>query len=182
MTRAEIRPARFDELPAVRDLFVEVVRDLAVYNRRARESELERYSLEHLEALHREDPRFILIAAGPGGLDAFAISRDDDELLWLSWFGVREAARGKQLSAHMLSHLRVAARDMGYWKIWCDARDTNAPSLRALERAGFRRVCHLSRHWCDQDYVLLEMFLDARSEPLNAVRPPARPGTPDPGC
>ena len=160
MTPIETRPARFDELAAVRDLFVEVVCDLAVYNERARQSELERYSLQHLEALHREDPRFILVAAGPGGLDAFAISRDDDELLWLSWFGVREGARGRQLSREMLSHLRAAARDMGYWKVWCDARDTNAPSLRALEGAGFRRVCRLARHWHGQDYVILEMFVD----------------------
>ncbi|MDP2956939.1 MAG: GNAT family N-acetyltransferase [Longimicrobiales bacterium] len=160
MTHAEIRPARFDELPAVRDLFVEVVRDVALYNTRARESEIEKYPLQHLEALHREDPRFILVAAGPSGLDAFAICRDDDDLLWLSCFGVRAAARGRRLSAQMLSHLRVAARDMGYWKVWCDARDTNAPSIRALEGAGFRQVCRLSRHWYGQDYLLLEMFVD----------------------
>jgi len=160
MTRVEIRPARFDELSAVRDLFVEVVRGVAVYNQRARESEIEKYSLAHLESLHREDPRFVLVAAGPGGLDAFAICRDDDELLWLSWFGVREAARGRHLSERMLSHLRAAARDMGYWKIWCDARDTNVPSIRTLEATGFRRMCHLRRHWFGQDYLLLEMFLE----------------------
>jgi GNAT superfamily N-acetyltransferase len=182
MTHVEIRPARFDELPAVRDLFVEVVRDLAVYNERARKSEMEKHSLQHMEALHREDPRFILVAAGRSGLDAFAISRNDDELLWLSWFGVREAARGRQMSAHLLSHLRVAARDMGYWKLWCDARDTNAPSLRALEGAGFRQVCRLGRHWFGQDYVLLEMFVDEGDDVLTASRPPAPPGTPGPDC
>lgn len=126
----------------------------------ARKSEMDKYSLPYLEAPHREDRRFILVAAGPGGLDAFAICRDDDDLLWLSWFGVREAARGRQLSRQMLSHLRVAAREMGYWKVWCDARDTNAPSVRALEGAGFRQVCRLSRHWYGQDYLLLEMFVD----------------------
>ncbi len=65
MTHAEIRPARFDELPAVRDLFVEVVRDVAVYSPRARKAEIGKYPLQHLQALHREDPRFILVAAGP---------------------------------------------------------------------------------------------------------------------
>jgi ribosomal protein S18 acetylase RimI-like enzyme len=182
MTPAEIRPARFDELPAVRDLFVEVVRDVAVYNERALRSELEKYSLQHLEALHREDPRFILVATGPSGLGAFAISRTDDDLLWLSWFGVREAARGRRLSAQLLSHLGVAARDMGYWKIWCDARDTNVPSIRALEQAGFRQVCRLRRHWHGQDYVILEVFVDEGDDFLTAPRLPARPGTPGRGC
>jgi len=57
---------------------------------------------------------------------------------------------------------------MGYWKVWCDARDTNAPSLRALERAGFRRVCRLTRHWFGQDYVLLEMFVE-EGDPIESV-------------
>jgi len=55
MIPVEIRPARYDELAAVRDLFVEVVRDLAVYNQRARTAEIGKHSLQHLEALHRED-------------------------------------------------------------------------------------------------------------------------------
>jgi ribosomal protein S18 acetylase RimI-like enzyme len=187
MTPVEIRPARSDELEAVRDLFVQVVRGVAVYSQRARESEIEKYSLQHLGSLHREDPRFILVAAGPGGLDAFAICRDDDELLWLSWFGVREGARGRRLSAQVLSYLRVVARDMGYWKIWCDARDTNVPSLRVLEAAGFRQVCRLSRHWFGQDYVILETFLSSGyrnrgTDLFSASLLPSRAGTPDPGC
>jgi ribosomal protein S18 acetylase RimI-like enzyme len=156
----EPRSARMAELPSVREAFRSVVEPLAVYNEEARRCELERYDVAYLQELARADPRNIVVAMDGGDVLAFAITRHDDGLLWLCWYGVVPSARGRGLWHPLLDRVLDLARERGYWKVWCDARKENLLSIHCLERAGFRVICELQRHWHGQDFVLMERWLE----------------------
>ena len=155
-----IRPATESDLSKLKPLFDAVVGPLEVYNERARESEMRRYSVEYLAKLLEKDSESVLLAEDGDAIAGFCITRDDDDLLWLSWYGVAPGQRGHGLGEKLLKAMIASARERGYWKVWCDSRDANVPSIRLLESVGFEVVCRLTRHWYGQDFVLMERFLD----------------------
>jgi ribosomal protein S18 acetylase RimI-like enzyme len=154
----ELRVAGPEELHSVRDAFRAVVEPLEVYNEEARRCELERYTVSYFQELLQADPRNVVVAVDGGAVQGFAITRHDDGLLWLCWYGVVPAARGRGLWRPLLERVIELARERGYWKIWCDARSENIHSIVRLEQLGFRVVCTLERHWHGQDYVLMERW------------------------
>lgn len=156
----EPRVAGPEDLPLVREAFCSVVEPLEVYNDQARRCELERYTVACLRELVQADPRNVVVAVDGGAVRGFAITRHDDGLLWLCWYGVVPTARGRGISRRLLERVLDLARERGYWKVWCDARSENVRSIACLERAGFRVVCELERHWHGQDFVLMERWLE----------------------
>lgn len=156
----ELRVAGPEDLPSVREAFRSVVEPLEVYNEQARRCEVERYTVSYLQELLQVDPRNVVIAVDGGAVQGFAITRPDDGLLWLCWYGVVPSARGRGISRPLLERVLDLARERGYWKIWCDARSENVRSIACLEQAGFRVVCELERHWHGQDFVLMERWLE----------------------
>lgn len=154
-----IRPMRKDEEPQVAELLREVVSPLEYYSEEARRSEIAKYTPEKLEAIRAEDERAVLVAESEGRLAGFCISRYDDGIVWLAWFGVREEARGRGIAEALLSALEDTTRKRRIHKLWCDTRTENVRSQRVLERAGFTRLCRLDRHWYGQDFFLWEKLL-----------------------
>lgn len=149
-------PGEADEVAA---LMREVIESLTVYSEEARRSEIGKYSADALREAAAADPDSVLVARSGGACVGFCVSRYDDGVIWLSWFGVAPAWRGTGVAARLLARLEGATRARGIHKVWCDSRTENRASRRTLGRAGFREVCTLTDHWYGQDFVLLEKRL-----------------------
>lgn len=154
-----VRPMERSESPRVADLVRAVVAPLSYYTEEARAAEMAKYTPEKLEALAAEDGHAVLVAEREGEVVGFCISRYDDGVVWLAWFGVREDARGGGVAGALLSALERSTRLRGCHKIWCDTRTDNVRSQRVLERAGFTRICTITRHWYGQDFHLWEKLV-----------------------
>jgi ribosomal protein S18 acetylase RimI-like enzyme len=153
-----IGPVARSEIDALTVLMHDTIKQLDIYNERARRSELAKYTLQSLAALAAADPHAIIVARDADGLAGFCISRFDDGTIWLSWFGTAARARGRGFGAALLAALAgtLPARDAH--KIWCDSRTENEKSKSVLERAGYRRITTLVNHWYGQDYYLWEYY------------------------
>lgn len=149
---------RLDPRDAARvaGLMREVIAAVPFYSEEAKRSEIAKYPEDALRAAAAADPDTVLVAKSGDAVVGFCVSRHDDGLIWLSWFGVDPAWRGRGVADVLLARLEEATRARGIHKVWCDSRTDNLPSRRALARAGFREICTLESHWYGQDFVLLE--------------------------
>lgn len=148
------------EAQPVAALIEALIMSLAFYDRRARAAECALYTAEYLIEAQRADPDAVLVAERARAIVGFCVSRYDDDLIWLSWFGKRLGETGKGIGAALLADLHRRRRAAGVHKIWCDSRSDNHASRACLARAGYREICLLTDHWFRQDYVLLERRLD----------------------
>ncbi|MBI3813383.1 MAG: GNAT family N-acetyltransferase [Nitrospinae bacterium] len=149
----------YDDAPQLSHLVEVVITKLAYYNTREQQEELAKYSREALCALIECDPDAVLVAAAEGDIVGFCISRYDDGVLWLSWFGVREDHRGAGIGRELLSALESSCPRRKCHKIWCDTRVPNDRSARVLANAGYHKVCTLLNHWYGQDFHIWEKVL-----------------------
>lgn len=156
MNRPAIGPVADHELDALAELMHDVIRPLTIYNDRAIQAELTKYTPGTLRALAAKDPLDVLVARDATGLTGFCISRFDDGTVWLSWFGTAARARCRGVGSSLLAALADTLPARGAHKIWCDSRTDNLKSKAVLERFGFRRLATLTNHWYGQDYFLWE--------------------------
>ena len=158
---------RLDPRDAARvaGLMREVIAAVPFYSDEAKRSETGKYGEEALREAAGADPDAVLVAKAGGEVAGFCVSRYDDGLIWLSWFGVHPAWRGAGVADLLLARLEEATRARGIHKVWCDSRTENLPSRRALARAGFREICTVTDHWYGQDFVLLEKPVRREVEP-----------------
>jgi RimJ/RimL family protein N-acetyltransferase len=154
-----VRRMRAPEAHAVAQLMQATIGALTIYSQLAREREMAIYSAAYLRAVARRDRNAVLVAHAGGALAGFCVSRYDDDLIWLAWFGVPPEQRGLGVGAALLAALAQARQQEGVHKIWCDARTDNHASRACLARAGYREIATLADHWYRQDYVLLERLL-----------------------
>lgn len=176
MSRPGAEPVRIDRLDPrdaarVAGLMGEVIAAVPYYSDEAKRSEIAKYPEDALCEAAGADPDAVLVARSGGSVVGFCVSRPDDGLTWLSWFGVDPAWRGAGVADALLARLEEAARARGVHKVWCDSRTTNLPSRRVLARAGFREICTVENHWYGQDFVLLEKPVPREIAPP----PPASP-------
>lgn len=164
---APVRVGRLDPRDAgrVAALMREVIAAVPCYTDEAKRSEMAKYPTAALLEAAAGDPDAVLVATSDGDVVGFCVSRPDDGLTWLSWFGVDPAWRGAGVADRLLARLEEAVRARGIHKIWCDSRTTNTPSRRALARAGFREICTVENHWYGQDFVLLEKPVPREAAP-----------------
>ncbi len=161
MSRPAATPVHVDRLDPrdaarVAALMREVIAAVPYYSDDAKRSETGKYGEEALREAAGADPDAVLVAKAGGDVVGFCVSRYDDGLVWLSWFGVHPAWRGAGVADLLLARLEGATGARGIHKVWCDSRTDNLPSRRALARAGFREICTVTDHWYGQDFVLLE--------------------------
>lgn len=153
-TETSVRPMVPGEAEEVAALLREVVSPLAYYSEEARRSEIAKYTPESLAAMSAENPNTVLVAVVDGRVGGFCISRYDDGIVWLAWFGVADRARGRGVGEALLRALEESTRARGIHKVWCDTRTDNLRSQRVLERTGFTRICEIANHWYGQDFIL----------------------------
>lgn len=152
----QIRRMRLDDAAAVARLFEQVVTALPYYNDRAKQGEMSKYGPSELRTLTESEPDSVLVAEIDGELAGFCISRYDDGVIWLSWFGVREDKRSRGIGSALLSSLEQSCAARRCHKIWCDTRVPNERSAHLLQKAGFSKICELTNHWYGQDFYLWE--------------------------
>jgi ribosomal protein S18 acetylase RimI-like enzyme len=140
-------------------LFKEVVAALPYYNEIAKKSEMAKYSPELLLESITDDPDSVLVAKIEGKLAGFCLSRDDDGLIWLSWFGVHDSYRRRGIGSALLQKLEDTVRNRKSHKIWCDCRTENSASKVVLKNCGYRQICTVQNHWYGQDFILWEKFV-----------------------
>jgi ribosomal protein S18 acetylase RimI-like enzyme len=80
-------------------------------------------------------------------------------LLWLSWIVVSPAARGRGVAGALITSFHASAAARGVHKTWCDSRVGNASSARMLEKAGYKVVATLEKHWYGLDYLIWERLV-----------------------
>ena len=170
MSRPGGTPVRVERLhprdaARVAALMREVIAAVPYYSDEAKRSETGKYGEEALREAAGADPDAVLVAKAGDDVLGFCVSRYDDGLIWLSWFGVHPAWRGAGVADLLLARLEEATRARGIHKVWCDSRTENLPSRRALARAGFREICTVTHHWYGQDFVLLEKPVPRVVEP-----------------
>jgi len=148
-----------DEASIVADLFQTIVSVLPYYNDCAKESELKQYSADRLRESVDRDSDAVLVARTNGAIVGFCISRLDDGLVWLSWFGVHPTQRGKGVGSALLDGLEASVANGRSHKIWCDCRTDNELSIRMLTRHRYSRLCEVANHWYGQDFILWEKLV-----------------------
>lgn len=136
-----------------------VIQPLQYYNDRARAEEIAKYSPDNLLLLTKEDPDSVLVATANGEPVGFCISRYDDGLIWLSWFGTKAEFRKLGVGRKLLQALDGTVRGRRAHKIWCDTRVDNLASQSVLEESGFKRIASFTNHWYGHDYFIWEKCL-----------------------
>lgn len=149
-----------EEAAVTSELIRNVIAPLSYYSEDARESEMAKYSVNGLRELVSDDEYAVIVARRDDDIVGFCISRYDDGLIWLAWFGVRADRRGTGADVVLLRALDDSARARGCVKIWCDTRTENLRSQRVLERVGYRMVCTLTKHWYGHDFHIWEKYLE----------------------
>ena len=150
-----------NRLPATRadqvsHLISEVIQPLEYYSSDARSQEIAKHSAARLVEYIREDPDAVLVAWEGDEPVGFCVSRYDDGLIWLAWFGVKATHRKNRMGSALLSALAETLPLRRAHKIWCDTRTTNLASQNVLRNAGFRQAATLTNHWYGQDFYLWE--------------------------
>lgn len=147
------------EAELVSSLFSDVVIALPYYNDVAKRSALAKYTPALLRASAASDPTSVLVARIGADTIGFCLSRYEDDLLWLDWFGVHPLHRRKKIGTTLLKKLEEIARKGGTHKIWCDCRTNNEPSKLCLMRQQYTQICTVRNHWYRQDFILWERLI-----------------------
>lgn len=147
---------RPSEAPAVSRLMRRVILSCSIYNEKAKKGESAKYTPGELADRVKEDVDALLVAVAKRKIVGFCLSKKDDGLLLLEWYGVDPAWRQHGLGRRLLERLLSTARRRGCHKLWCDTNIENVASQKLLCQLGFQPQCTLRNHWYGQDFVLWE--------------------------
>ena len=150
---------RFEEAEEIASLFVEVLTSLPYYNEQAKASELVKYKPSLLRDSAEEDPDSILVARDADQIVGFCFNRNDDGVIWLSWFGVHPDYRRMGIGSALLRKLESTVREGRSHKIWCDCRTENEVSKCTLAKEGYTQLFTLLNHWYGQDFIIWEKLV-----------------------
>ncbi|OGI91232.1 hypothetical protein A3A09_00270 [Candidatus Nomurabacteria bacterium RIFCSPLOWO2_01_FULL_42_20] len=137
----------------------EVIQDIPYYNDLAKSNEIKKFSASALADKIREDKYSAIVATENKKIIGFCLSRFDDYLIWLEWFGILKNQRGKRISKLLLEELEKTTHLRGCHKIWCDCRTTNEASKHILSAFGYQQIATVSNHWYGQDFILWQKLL-----------------------
>lgn len=142
------------EAAETHSVFEIVVKEIGYYNQRAKCTELKKYSLENISDINNPKNGFVLVAREFNSIAGFCIAKHDDDLIWLSWYGIHPSFRGRGIARLLLTALDKTAKEVGSHKIWCDSIADNKESAHILSGCGYQKLCDLKNHWYGQDYFL----------------------------
>ena len=155
-----IAPMRETEAEMVATLVRDIVEPLPYYNQLARQSEIAKYSADHLLASMQEDPHSVAVARVDDQVVGFSISRFDDFLIWISWIGVHPEARRSGVARALLADIERTAVLRGAHKVWADSRTDNSVMAVLFPQAGYERIATIARHWYQQDFHLWQKLIE----------------------
>src|SRR6266700_7835188 len=140
-TQVVIDRMKTEEAESLSALFKEVLFAIPYYNDVAKTSELAKYSRDLLRDSVLADPDSILVARDDTEIVGYCLSREDDSLIWLSWFGVHPSYRRRGIGSALLEKLEETVRNGRSHKIWCDCRTENEDSKTVLVKHGYTQLC-----------------------------------------
>lgn len=153
-------PMRVEEANKVSGLITSLIQSLSYYNERARTEEANKYLPSELMTLLNEDVYSVLLAKDDEEIVGFCISKYDDGLIWLAWFGVTTSHRNKGVGGKLLAALEDSAPNRRAHKVWCDTRTVNLTAQKVLQKAGYKKIASLENHWYGQDFFLWEKTIN----------------------
>lgn len=153
-----IKLASVEDVKLLHPLLVRTINSMDIYDPRSRRAEIEKYSIEYLIDLISEDEDSIILSWENECISGFLITRPDDDIRWLCWFGVFPDYRGRGIGEALIINMLDRAKNKKVHKIWCDTRANNTYSIAIMQRNGFKKLCELKNHWFNQDYLLWETF------------------------
>lgn len=156
MAPVNIRCATKNDCSALSTVITTVIQNIPYYNDLAKQTEISKFQPHALEEKIRDDEFSVLLATGQHKIIGFCLSRFDDYLIWLEWFGVVEEERGRGVAALLLKELEKTISRRECHKIWCDCRTDNAASIHLLTRHKYKQLATLYNHWYGQDFILWE--------------------------
>jgi len=151
-----IRHAMVSDCDMLSEVIEAVIVDIPYYNDIAKESEIRKYKSADLKFKVQEDKNAILVAVIENDIVGFCLSRFDDNVIWLEWFGVHKNFRGLGVSNLLLKELDKTVLIRDCHKIWCDCRTSNNGSIHILTKNGYKQIVTLKNHWYKQDFILWE--------------------------
>lgn len=151
-----IRHATKDDCTSLPKVIESVVQAIPYYNDLAKQSEIAKFQTTDLLSKIETDKHSVLVATNKDEIVGFCMSRFDDYLIWLEWFGVLETHRGKGIANLLLLELDKTITVRQCHKLWCDCRTTNKASIHILTNHGFRQIVTIPNHWYKQDFILWE--------------------------
>ena len=156
MTNIEIRYATKDDCKTLSKVIATVVQNIPYYNDLAKKNEILKFQHENLAIKITEDKLSAIIAVVDNNIAGFCLSRFDDYLIWLEWFGVLEKYRKKNISDLLLTELENTITWRSCHKIWCDCRTANNASIHILTNHGYKQRVTIPNHWYGQDFIIWE--------------------------
>ena len=151
-----IRQAIQSDCAKLSEVIEAVIKAIPYYNDLAKESEIKKFQPSDLELKIVDDKHSVIIATIKDEIVGFCLSRFDDNLIWLEWFGVLEVYRGTGISNLLLTELDKTVLIRGCHKIWCDCRTSNKASIHILTTHGYKQIVTIPNHWYKQDFILWE--------------------------
>ncbi len=160
-----LRPARFAEigfvheaLRAAADEAVGEVPDFA-------EQEKRRFAPAYLHALSDADPNNVLIALSPEGERAgIIVSGPENGAVMLYWCCLLPQFRKGALAMRCLAAYVKLWQGKRAHKLIAYTRVSNRASRLLMQRAGYREVAVLEKHFFGLDFVLYDYMLDKRQD------------------
>lgn len=106
-----------------------------------------------------DDNLSVILATAGNNIIGFCLSRFDDYVIWLEWFGVTQDHRGKNITGLLLAELEKTLVPRQSHKIWCDCRTENKASIQILTNQGYKQLVTILNHWYGQDFILWEKLV-----------------------
>lgn len=169
----QVRRMRVDEAVPASRLMRQVIRSMPVCNDRERYGEAAKYTARMVRSIVRHDPDAVLVAIGDGRIVGFCVSRRDDGLLLLEWYGVHPAWRNHGIGMRLLERVVSTAARRGCHKLWCDSNAGNKASHSLLCGLGFQPFATVKNHWYGEDFILWERPVQRRR--TRTARPVRQP-------
>lgn len=148
-----------EDIPGMAELVQNIIQDTDYYSSEAKEAEKNKFSVENLQSLIKNDNSIFLAAKEDDKLIGFIYGFFDCGTFWADWIGVLKENRRKGVALGLMRELEMILGDTKTRKVWCDTRSDNKESNAMLKKLGFERAAHLKEHWYGQDYYLWEKFL-----------------------
>lgn len=164
-SHALLRPARSAEIGFVHAALCaaadEAVGEVSTFA----EQEKRRFSPGYLRALAEADPLNVLIALSPQGARAgIIISGPENGAVMLYWCYLLPEFRKGALAMRCLSAYVKLWQGRRAHKLVAYTRSTNRATRLMMQRAGYREVALLERHFYGLDFVLYDYMLDKRED------------------
>ncbi|HRG42915.1 MAG TPA: GNAT family N-acetyltransferase [Saprospiraceae bacterium] len=159
MNKVNIVRAKRKDCAELASIIEGVVRAIPYYNDLAKENEISKYGTKNLFSKIKEDKDSILLAIINKKIVGFCLTRFDDYLIWIEWFGVVQEYRGQGIATMLLKELDKSILSRNCHKIWCDCRTTNKASIHILSNQGFKQLVMIPQHWYKQDFILWEKLI-----------------------